>query len=75
MQQVSNTDTNWSIGAALGAALGASACCTIPLALVSFGVGGAWMSSLMALAPYRWLFVALALSALGYAGYNEWQLS
>ncbi|PQJ35949.1 hypothetical protein BSZ35_16260 [Salinibacter sp. 10B] len=75
MQESSNADTNWSLGTAIGAALGASACCTIPLALVSFGVGGAWIGSLTALAPYRWLFVGLALSALGYAGYNEWKMS
>ncbi|MFB6286245.1 MAG: mercuric transporter MerT family protein [Candidatus Bipolaricaulia bacterium] len=74
-QDPSNTGTNWSIGAALGAALGASACCTIPLALVSLGIGGAWIGSLTALAPYRWIFVPLAVGALGYAGYNEWQLS
>lgn len=60
---------------AIGAALGASACCTIPLALVSLGVGGAWIGSLTALASYRWLFVALAVGAVGYAGYNEWRLS
>jgi mercuric transport protein len=71
----SNVNTNWGIGTAIGAALGASACCTIPLALVSFGLGGAWIGSLTALAPYRWVFVGLALSALGYAGYNEWRLS
>ena len=75
MQESSNADTNWSLGTALVAALGASACCTIPLALVGFGVGGAWIGSLTALAPYRWVFVGLALSALGYAGYNEWRLS
>jgi mercuric transport protein len=71
----SNAGTNWSMGAGLGAAVAASACCTIPLALVSFGVGGAWIGSLTALAPYRWVFVTLAVTALGYAGYNEWQLS
>jgi len=70
----SNKGTNWSMGAALGAAVAASACCTIPLALVSLGVGGAWMGSLTALEPYRGLFVAVAVGALGYAGYNEWQL-
>ena len=74
-QQASNAGANWSLGAALGAAVGASACCTIPLALVSLGVGGAWIGSLTALAPYRWIFVALAVGALGYAGYNEWRLS
>lgn len=75
MQESSTAGTNWSLGTALGAALGASACCTIPLALVSFGVGGAWIGSLTALAPYRWVFVGVSLSALGYTGYNEWQLS
>ncbi|WP_103021224.1 mercuric transporter MerT family protein [Salinibacter altiplanensis] len=74
-QSTSNAGSNWSLGAALGAAVAASACCTIPLALVSLGVGGAWIGSLTALAPYRWIFVTGAVAALGYAGYNEWQLS
>jgi len=74
-QKPSNAGTNWSMGAGLGAAVAASACCTIPLALVSVGIGGAWIGSLTALAPYRWIFVTLAVAALGYAGYNEWQLS
>ena len=74
-QKPSNSGTNWSLGAGLGAAVAASACCTIPLALVSLGIGGAWIGSLTALAPYRWIFVTLALGALAYAGYNEWRLS
>ena len=74
-QTPSNSGSNWSLGAALGAAVGASACCTVPLALVSLGVGGAWISGLTALAPYRWMFVMIAVGALGYAGYNERQLS
>lgn len=71
----SASSSTWSIGTALGAAIGASACCTMPLALVSLGVGGAWMGSLTGLASYRWIFVTLAVSALGYAGYSEWQFS
>jgi mercuric transport protein len=67
--------SNWSLGAALGAAVAASACCTVPLVLVSLGIGGAWVSGLTALAPYRWIFVTVALGALVYAGYNEWQMS
>lgn len=74
-QEPSNTGTNWGLSAALGAAVAASACCTIPLALVSLGVGGVWVGSLTALEPYRWLFLSLAVVALGYAGYNEWALS
>jgi mercuric ion transport protein len=74
-QTPSNAGTNWSMGAGFGAAVAASACCTIPLVLVSVGIGGAWIGSLTALAPYRWIFVTLAIAALGYAGYNEWKLS
>ena len=71
----SNAGTNWSLGAAIGAAVAASACCTIPLALVSLGAGGAWIGTLTALEPYRWLFVAIAVGTLGVAGINEWRLS
>lgn len=60
---------------ALGAALAASACCLVPLALVSLGIGGAWIGALTGLEPYRWGFVAIAIGALGYAGYHEWRLS
>ncbi|PEN05225.1 mercury transporter MerT [Longimonas halophila] len=74
-QNSSNKGTNWSMGAALGAAVAASACCTIPLVLVSLGIGGVWIGGLTALAPYRWIFVSLAVGGLGYAGYNEWQMS
>ena len=75
MPDATNADSNWSLGTAVAAALGASACCTIPLALVSLGIGGAWISGLTALAPYRWVFVTIAVGALAYAGYNEWRLS
>ncbi len=71
----SNATSNWGLGAAIGAAVGASACCTIPLALVSLGIGGTWIGSLTALAPYRWVFASVAVGALAYAGYNEWRLS
>lgn len=60
---------------ALSAAFGASACCLIPLALVSFGIGGAWLGGLTALEPYRWIFVTIAGGALFYGGYREWRLS
>jgi mercuric ion transport protein len=46
------------------AALLASACCLGPLVLVSIGLGGAWMSSLTALEPYRPYFIGAALVAL-----------
>lgn len=58
---------NWTIFGAVGAAVAASACCTVPLILVSLGVGGAWMSRLTALEPYRPLFIGLAVGLMGFA--------
>lgn len=63
------------MGAAVAAAIAASACCTIPFLLVSFGLGGVWVSRFTALEPMRPLFVALAVGALAYAGYREWRAS
>lgn len=49
------------------AAIGASLCCVAPLVLVSLGLGGAWLSTLTQLEPYRPIFVALTLGLLGLA--------
>ena len=46
------------------AAILASACCLGPLVLVSVGLGGAWVSNLQALEPFRPDFIAAALIAL-----------
>lgn len=67
--------TNWSLAGAVGAAIAASACCTISLLLVSLGIGGAWVSSLTALEPYRPFFIALALGFLGYAAYRSYRVA
>ncbi len=40
-------------GAGLLGALLASSCCIVPLAFVTLGIGGAWMSNLTALEPYK----------------------
>jgi mercuric ion transport protein len=45
----------------------ASACCAGPLILVSVGLGGAWVSRLTALTPYRWIFIGIAVAALAFA--------
>ena len=50
------------------AALLATACCLGPLVLLSVGIGGAWIANLTALAPYRPIFIGLALIALFLAG-------
>lgn len=46
------------------AAILASACCLGPLLLVSVGLGGAWMSRLQVLEPFRPLTIAIAVIAL-----------
>lgn len=43
------------------AAIAASACCLGPLVLVSLGIGGAWISNLTLLEPFRPVFIGLAL--------------
>nr|WP_139812019.1 mercuric transporter MerT family protein [Ensifer aridi] len=55
-------------GGILGA-LAASSCCIIPLVLFSLGIGGAWISNLTALAPYKSYFVAGTTGVLGYGLY------
>lgn len=52
------------------AALGASACCVGPLVLVTLGIGGAWVSSLMALEPLRPALIALTVALFAGAGWR-----
>ena len=73
--QTPDRGARWGLAAAIGAAVAASACCTVPLLLVSLGVGGAWVGSLTAFEPYRPLFVALAVGALGFVAWREWRAS
>jgi mercuric ion transport protein len=51
-------------------ALAASLCCVAPLILVGVGLGGAWVSTLTAMEPYRPLFAGLTLALLGVAFYR-----
>lgn len=52
--------TGWLAGASVLGSVLASACCIVPLALFSLGIGGAWMTNLTALAPYKPIFIVLA---------------
>ena len=52
------------------AALLAGACCVAPLVLVSVGLGGAWLANFQLLEPYRPVFIAVSLAALGFAGWR-----
>jgi mercuric ion transport protein len=56
-----------SLVAGVLAAIGASVCCVGPLVLLGLGISGAWISNLMALEPYRPIFVGLTLAFLGLA--------
>ncbi len=73
MSDSTHNQTNWGVTGAVGAAVAASACCTIPLLLVTFGFGGAWVASFTAFAPFRPFFIAGALGLLAFAGYREYK--
>lgn len=45
----------------------ASVCCMGPLVLVLLGIGGAWVSTLVAFTPYQPYFLAAAAVALAFA--------
>lgn len=47
-----------------------SVCCVGPLALVSVGIGGAWIANLAALQAWSPAFIGLAVLAFGYAAYK-----
>ena len=64
------TPETTSIATGAVSALGASTCCVLPLALVSMGIGGAWIAQLRALERFQWVFIALALAAFSYAFYR-----
>jgi mercuric ion transport protein len=59
-----NKNGFWLLVAGTLTALGASACCLIPLILLTLGVGGSWLSSLSLLEPYRPLFIGATVSFL-----------
>jgi mercuric ion transport protein len=56
-----------SLVAGVLAAVGASVCCVGPLALLTLGVGGAWVANLTAFEPLRPWFIAATLVFLGLA--------
>ncbi len=65
-----NRFVKWSVGGGVLASLGVcAACCLLPMLLIAFGVGGAWVSALDSLAPYKWIFIAATVLFLGYGFY------
>ncbi len=74
--QLSNTPEKKTRVGLLGAVIGAvaaSICCVGPLVLLALGVGGAWVSSLTVLEPYRPFLILITLSFLGYAFYRVYR--
>jgi len=70
MSELKNPDIQSGSGflvAGILAALGASACCLGPVVLLALGVSGAWISTLIALEPYRPFFIGLTLLFLAFA--------
>lgn len=59
-----------SLFAGVLSAFGASSCCVLPLALVSAGLGGAWIAQLRALERFSPVFIGVAVAAFGYAFYR-----
>lgn len=58
--------TGWlATSALIGAGL-ASACCVVPLLLVTLGISGAWIANLTALEPYKPYVAAVTLALLGF---------
>jgi mercuric ion transport protein len=62
---------NWATAGAVFASLGiCAACCLLPAVLISLGVAGSFVSSLDALSPYKWIFIAVTATLLGYGFYT-----
>lgn len=57
------------VALALLSSLLASTCCVLPLVLVLAGIGGAWMTHLVAFKPATPYFIVLSVAALGWAGW------
>jgi mercuric ion transport protein len=49
------------------AAIVGSLCCVAPLALLTLGISGAWISQLTALEPYRPIFIVATVIFMGLA--------
>lgn len=58
--------SRWIAGGALIGATLASACCVVPLLLVTLGISGAWIANLTALEPYKPYVAAVTLVLLSY---------
>lgn len=63
---------NWIASGALMGAVLASACCVVPLLLVTLGISGAWIANLTALEPFKPYVAAVTLALLGYGFWHAY---
>ena len=54
-----------SVGSLVGA-VAASSCCMLPLILFTVGASGAWIGTLVRLAPFQPYFIAVTIASLGW---------
>ncbi len=63
----------WMAAGGILGAIAASTCCVVPLVLFSLGVSGAWIGNLVALEPYKPVFIAITFGFLGYGYWLAYQ--
>jgi mercuric ion transport protein len=73
VQKDSQVTTPALAAGSLATGLLASACCTLPLALVAIGAGGAWVAQLTALSPYQPFFLGGAAVTTGYGFWRAYR--
>lgn len=61
----------WLAAGGIVGAILASACCVVPLVLVTLGISGAWIGNLTALEPYK---PYVATVTLGLIGFGFWHV-
>ena len=59
--------SRWPLVGGVAASVAASLCCLGPLVLVMLGIGGAWVSNLSLLEPFRPYFLGAAMIFLFFA--------
>ena len=64
---ISKTAYRSTLVAGVLSTIGATACCVLPLALVTLGFSGAWLAMVHSLESLQPLFAALAVACLGFA--------
>lgn len=73
VQKASRVTTPALAAGSLATGLLASACCILPLVLVTIGAGGSWVAQLTALSPYQPFFLGAAALSTGYGFWRAYR--